>query len=55
MKTTNYIVVCNPNFALERNSAAWGIVNPTAKTTTTITFKKAHTETTDVYWYVCGY
>ena len=55
MKTTNYIVVCNPNFALERNSAAWGIVNPTAKTTTTITFKKAHSETTDVYWYVCGY
>mgnify|MGYP005948918759 CR=1 FL=1 len=55
MKTTNYIIVCNPNFALERNSAAWGIVNPTAKTTTTITFKKAHSETTDVYWYVCGY
>ena len=55
MKTTNYIVVCNPNFALERNSAAWGIVNPTTKTTTTITFKKAHSETTDVYWYVCGY
>ena len=55
MKTTNYIIVCNPNFALEQNSAAWGIVNPTAKTTTTITFKKAHSETTDVYWYVCGY
>ena len=55
MKTTNYIVVCNPNFALEKNSAAWGIVNPTAKTTTTITFKKAHSETTDVYWHVCGY
>lgn len=55
MKTTNYIVVCNPNFVTEVNEASWGIVNPITKTITNITFKKAFRETADVYWYVCGY
>lgn len=54
MENINYVVISNPDYVKEINGS-WGIVNPINKTTNSITFKKAFAETSNVYWYVCGY